>query len=138
MSNLLLDASVWLAARDADDRHHESARQLVEGTTDARGLAALDLTLYEVANVATRSWRSPARARIVADLVRAACSDAIARVDDHLIEQAIAIADEHGLSVYDAAYVAAARLHDWILVSTDMTDLVRPGLALTPGDATAN
>ena len=137
MSTLLLDAGVWLAARDADDRHHEPACRLIEAGPDARPLAALDLTLYEVANVATRSWRSPDRARIVARLVRAACTDTIAPVDDALIERAIALADEHGLSVYDAAYVAAARERAWTLVSTDHADLVGPGHAIAPEDAIA-
>lgn len=134
MTVLLLDASVWLAARDADDDDHMSARRLVAG---AQPLAALDLTLYEVANVATRGWRSPERARIVAGLVREACCGSIARVDDPLIERAITIAEEHRLSVYDASYVAAAEMRGWKLVSLDFKDLVRAGLAVTPAAAAA-
>lgn len=135
MSSLLLDAGVWLAARDADDAHRPSAIELVEG---ARPLAALDLTVYEVANVATRSWGSSRRARIVVDLVQQACVGSIVRVDERLAEQAIAIADEYGISVYDAAYAAVSKQNGWTLVSTDLRDLVRPGLAITPAEAAAN
>lgn len=92
---LLLDSGVWLAARDADDDHHPYAVELL---ADSRPIAALDLTLYEVANVGVRSWDSAERARLVAKLVRTACSDTIAEVDDAQIEQAIAIASEHGIS----------------------------------------
>lgn len=131
---LLLDSGVWLAARDADDQHHPYAIELLAGT---RPVTALDLTLYEVANVGVRSWGSRDGAHLVAALVRAACSDKIVRVDDSHIGQAIALAEEHGISVYDAAYVAAARSNGWMLVSTDHRDLVGRGLALAPKDAVA-
>ena len=39
------------------------------------------------------------------------------------------------LSIYDAAYVAAARHSGMTLVSADIADLVSKGLAVTPGAA---
>jgi hypothetical protein len=68
--------------------------------------------------------------------VRAACADEIVRVDDAHLEDGVA--DEHGISVYDAAYVAAAETHGWTLVSTDCRDLVGRDLAITPGQALAS
>jgi predicted nucleic acid-binding protein len=133
MKRLLLDSSVWLAARDADDAHHHAAVALIAGE---RPIVALDLTLYEVANVAARTWRSLQRARNVTALVLAACADGILRVDE-LLERAIATAHSHGLTAYDAAYVAAAEQNGCTLVSTDMRDLVNPGLAVTPSKAVA-
>lgn len=132
----LLDASVWIAARRANERHHAASRQLVE-EKGARDLAALDLTLYEVANVAIRSWGSARSARRLADLVRTACPSSIVRLDTAMIDRAITIAEEHSLSVYDAAYVAAAEINGWTLVSGDHRDLVGPGLAITPAEALA-
>ncbi len=151
MSHLLLDASVWLAALDPDDRYHAAAKALVESTGDDADvdpgddaveedtaddgpvtLAALDLTLYEVANVAVVSWRSQADAERLAELIRLACPATLDRVDDERVRAATQIAAEHDLTVYDAAYVAAARKHDWTLVSCDLKDLVRPGLAVAP------
>jgi predicted nucleic acid-binding protein len=138
VSALLLDASVWLAALDPDDRHHPPARQLIEASPDGSPiLAALDLTLYEVANVAVVRWHSPPDAERLVELVRVACPDALERADDELLRQAGAIAAGHDLTVYDAAYVAASRRHDWTLVSADLADLVEPGLAVSP-DAAAS
>lgn len=136
MTSLLLDANVWLASRNDREHGHSAARRLV-ATADRRALAALDLTLYEVANIAVRAWRSAAAARRVTDLVRAACADNIVSVDGELIARAIATAEEHGLSAYDAAYVAAAEINGWTLVSGDHKDLVEPGFAITPAAALA-
>lgn len=138
MRVLLLDASVWLASLDADDRHHAAARSIVAVAGEGRvTLAALDLTFYEVTNVAVTKWRSPADAERLDALVRLTCPATTERVDEALIREAIAIAAEHGLTVYDAAYVAAARRRAWTLVSGDLSDLVRPGLAVAP-DAVAS
>ncbi len=133
----LLDSNVWLGAFNADEEDHEAARRLIAGA-GGRPLAALDLTLYEVANVAMKRWHSPRRARGVADLVRVACGRNIVSAGIELIDRAIAVADEyrsHRMSVYDAAYVAAAEINGWTLVSGDHKDLVEPGLAITPADA---
>jgi len=136
MTLRLLDSNVWLAAVNADEEDHVPARRLIEGAI-TRPLAALDLTLYEVANVAMKRWRSPERAREVATLVRDACPKRIARIDAELLERAIALSSERKLTVYDAAYVAASELHGWTLVSGDRKDLVKPGLAITPAEALA-
>jgi predicted nucleic acid-binding protein len=57
------------------------------------------------------------------------------RDDAHHGSDAAALALERGLSVYDAAYVAAARRRGASLVSLDVADLVRPGLAVLPEEA---
>jgi predicted nucleic acid-binding protein len=132
----LLDANVWLASRNSFERDHDAARRLIE-RADRRRFVALDLTLYEVANIAIRSWRSKRSAHRLTELVRAACSGGILRVDDALISRAIALADEYGLSAYDAAYAAAAEINGWTLVSGDHRDLVEPGLAITAAEALA-
>jgi predicted nucleic acid-binding protein len=130
---LLLDASVWLAALDEDDRHHDAARKLIEAAADGRvAVAALDLTLYEVANVAVVRWQSPQDGGRVVELVRSACGELVEAVGADLLEEAAAVAASERLSVYDGAYVAAARRNGWTLVSGDDRDLVRPGLAIPP------
>jgi predicted nucleic acid-binding protein len=126
---LLLDASVWIAALDSDDRFHDPARVLARSSEG--GVAALDLTLYEVANVATRRWDDPESARDLCQLVVAAC-DLLIRVDERLLEEAIDVAAREQLTVYDAAYVAAAAHYGRVLVSADMADLVSRGLAQPP------
>lgn len=127
---VLLDASVWLAASDADDAFHEAARNLV-GSKRVRH-AGLDLTVYEVGNVAARSWENLELARRLCRLVLVACGDRLVRVDAELADEAARIATERRITVYDAAYVAAARRSGNTLVSADLDDLVRPGLAAAP------
>lgn len=135
-ATLLLDASVWLAALDPEDDNHEAAAKLVQAAADGTvTLAALDLTLYEVANVAVVRWRSRSDAERLVDLVRLACTDTLERADDELLRLASALAAEHGLTVYDAAYVAAAKRRAWKLVSSDLADLVAPGHAIPPNAA---
>jgi predicted nucleic acid-binding protein len=130
---LLLDAGIWVAAKDADDRYFEAARELVVDTR--RPVASLDLTLYEAANVVGARWGQPDAARELCRSILARCGDQLTAVDAGLIDSAIEIAAEHRLTAYDAAYVAAARRHDWTLVSTDIADLISKGLAVAPDAA---
>ena len=58
MPRFLLDSSVWLAAHDGADSAHDACRRLVLAPELDR--PALDLTLHEVANVATAKWRDGA------------------------------------------------------------------------------
>ena len=51
------------------------------------------------------------------------------------MDGAVEVAREHGISAYDAAYVAAARRNGWTLVSADIRDLVSKGLAVAPDAA---
>lgn len=131
--SLLLDASVWIAAKDAGDRYFDSARPLV--LDPRRSLAALDLTLYETTNVVAARWRKPGVARELCRAISARCGERLLAVDLELIEAATDIAAEHGLTAYDAAYVAAARRHGWTLISADVADLVSKGLAVAPDAA---
>jgi len=127
---LLLDASVWVAAKDERDRYFESARPLV--LDPVTPVAALDLTFYEVANgLGARRGHNRAAAELCR-LIGERCPETILPVDARLIESALEVADEHGLTAYDAAYVAAARRREWTLVSADIADLVSKGLAVAP------
>ena len=57
------------------------------------------------------------------------------RADSQLLMDAVLIAAEHGISVCDAADVAAARTANCQLVSCDVRDLMSLGLACLPRDA---
>ncbi len=87
---LLLDAGVWVAAKDADDRYFEAARQLVVDTD--RPVASLDLTLYETANVVGARWGQPEEARRLCRSIVARCGDLLVNVDADLIAAAVGIA----------------------------------------------
>jgi predicted nucleic acid-binding protein len=129
---LLLDASVWIAAFDPNDPFHRSARKLV--LSRAHALGALDLALYEVSNVVGAVKGQQQLAGRMCRLVVKRSKGNLVRVSPALAEHATRLATEHALSAYDAAYLAAARRHGWTLVSADIKDLVRPGLAVTSDD----
>ena len=130
MSTLLLDSSVWLAARDRDDRFHEASAALL--SSGSHELAALDLTLYEVCNVAAVRWHSEEEARLLTELVLTTTMGRLVRIDAPIAGSAVSVARAEGITVYDAAYVACARARDWQLVSGDLAGLVSRGLASAP------
>lgn len=135
MTTLLLDASVLLAAFDPEDDHHEPARALLED--DVVTLATLDLARYEVANVAVRAWRAPESvAPLLAAIERLAEDGGVLASTDTLLARAADLAERHTISVYDAAYAAAADEGGHRLVSCDQRGLVSKGLAALPASAT--
>lgn len=134
MTTVLLDASVLLAAFDPEDDHHESARTLLEDEDTT--LATLDLARYEVANVAVRAWRAPESVTpLLAAVERLADDGGVIPSTDTLLTRAAEIAEQHMISVYDAAYVAAAVEGGHRLVSCDERDLVSKDLAAPPADS---
>lgn len=134
MTTLLLDASVLLAAFDPEDDHHESARALLEDEDST--LATLDLARYEVANVAVRAWRAPDSVTpLLAAVERLADDGGVIPSTDTLLARAAEIAERHTISVYDAAYAAAADEGGHRLISCDERDLVSKDLAALPADA---
>jgi predicted nucleic acid-binding protein len=131
---LLLDASVLLAAFDSDDANHKPARALLED--EATTLATLDLARYEVANVAVRAWRSPdAVAPLLAAIERLGDDGGVLASEHALLARAAELAERHTISVYDAAYAAAAEDGGLRLVSCDERGLVSKELAVLPADA---
>lgn len=130
MNLWLLDSSVLLASEDPDDENHRDARRLLAGTDP---LATLDIAFYEVTNVAVRAWRDLSAAHRLRERVAALADDGgLVRANADLIADAAALAHEHEISVYDAAYVVAARVSGAQLVSCDQRDLVSRGLARLP------
>lgn len=125
---------MWLAARDADDPFHTECRELV--ASGSFRFTALDLTLYEVANVATVRWASTTEAERLVGLVQTVCAERLVRADQELLRASAATAAKRSITVYDAAYVVCADQRDEQLVSTDLRDLVKPGLAISPADVT--
>ena len=129
----LLDAGVWIAAKDLDEPYCEAARPFVLDLSAP--VAALDLTYYEVANAVGAKRQQGEEAMELCRLIALRCLDNVVSVDAELIRRTVEIAAEHRLTAYDAAYVAAARRYDWTLVSTDVADLVSKGLAVAPDAA---
>jgi predicted nucleic acid-binding protein len=130
---LLVDASAWVTLVERASPYRAATEALIR--KQVRSLGVLDLTLYEIANAVGVMRGDPRTATRILRLVDASCRDRILSVDQGLLGSALEIAADHGLTAYDAAYVAAARRHGWQLVSTDIRDLVSKGLAVTPDAA---
>lgn len=132
---LLLDSSVWLAWLRADDEpNHAAATQIVQRRLDRSAeLRLLDLTLYEIGNVIVRAWRRPCTLAdgFIERVMRVANGAPLVPTPAER-RAAHAMADEHGLSVYDATYAAVARERRLTLVSGGAR-LVGAGLASAPG-----
>jgi predicted nucleic acid-binding protein len=129
----LLDASVWVSLVERESPYREAAVALIR--EQAPRLKALDLTLYEVAKAVGVKQGDGKEASRINRLVLKCCRDRVLAVDAELLDSALPIAAEHNLTIYDAAYVAAARRHGMTLVSTDIRDLVSKDLAVTPDAA---
>jgi predicted nucleic acid-binding protein len=119
---LLLDAGIWVASGTPGNKWHEAAGAPIRRPPGP--LAAIDLTLYEVANVVGVRAGMPDAARDLTRLLRRRCRNSVVALDAELFEVALEIATEHRLSADDAAYVAAARHTGAQLVSIDIRDLV--------------
>lgn len=120
-----------LAAFDRDDALHKPARALL--SESAVTLATLDLVRYEVTNVAIRAWRAPKLVSPLLEAIERISNDGGVLLSTHaLLVSAAQLAEEHTLSAYDAAYVAAAAQTGATLVSCDVRDLVGKGLAQSP------
>jgi predicted nucleic acid-binding protein len=131
LSTLLLDASVILAAFDSDDDLHGPSRSLLADPEVT--LATLDLARYEVANVAIRAWHDLGRvAPLLEAIDRISGDGGVMSSTTDLLSRAAQLAEEHMISVYDAAYVAAADRAGGALISCDVRDLVSKGLASSP------
>lgn len=118
---------------DSDDELREPARAMLADPEVT--LATLDLARYEVASVAVRAWRSPDRVAPLLDAIERISGDGgVLASTTSLLARAAQLAEEHAISVYDAAYVAAARQTGGTLVSCDYRDLIGRGLASSPAE----
>lgn len=133
MSAYLVDASAWVTLVERQSAFRDAVVGLVRERDTSLG--ALDLTLYEVGNAIGVKQGNADEASRVIRLIQRCCRDRILAVDPQLLDAAMNLAGQHGLTAYDAAYVAAARRLGRTLVSTDLADLVSKGLAITPDAA---
>ncbi len=129
----LLDASIWVGAMQPAAAYHEACRALVVDSNYP--VAALDLTMIEVANVVGVRDRRRNDAVDLCRLMTGRCQRLTAASDLTLIPLTLKLAIEHRLRAYDASYVSAAFIEGWTLVSTDIRNLVSKGLAITPDAA---
>jgi len=97
------------------------------------GVAVLDLTPYEVGNALMRgrAGATADQAAIVLDALGQVCGTVSPDAAD--FRRAAELAEQHGLSLYDAAYAAVAEGRDAELATLDR-ELLKAGLGVRPGD----
>jgi predicted nucleic acid-binding protein len=131
---ILCDASVvlkWFHA-DGEEEVGESRALLDLHRTRRAALSILDLTMYEVANALVRGMRVPAdRAQVVVEAIDTICPRLTITTPE--LADALALAQLHGLTVYDAAYAAVARTHRARLATLDRL-LLGAGLGERPSE----
>jgi predicted nucleic acid-binding protein len=130
--DVLCDASVvlkWFHA--GGEAEVDQARQLLDLHRAQRiRLSVLDLTAYEIGNVLVRSLAVPAsQAAVVLDAVDLICR----RLAPTAIEfsAALALAEQHRLTMYDATYAAVAASRQFELATLDGA-LLGAGLGRRP------
>jgi len=129
---LVLDASV-AAKLFINENGSEAARALA--ATDARFLAP-DLVLVELANIAVKRLRRGEISPKIAEHIIAGSRSLFRELasSDGLTRRAFVLATDHGLSTYDAMYVALAESRGCELVTDDLRLVSRAsqaGLAVT-------
>ena len=130
MTDLTVDASVWVAAADhADVFHSESRDFLAAVALEGAQIVVPEFAIVEVACALARKLQSTARGRYLATDV---LSSVVRRpVDESLLSTALQIGTSVFLRGADALYAATAQLSGAQLISWD-NELVQRAGAITP------
>ncbi len=135
MRDVVLDSSVLLKWLDAGELRHQAAAQALAREFEEGRLrvTAPRFLMLEVLNVVARRWRlDAAEVAAIAQLLDGLRFDL---VEPRLTD--VARWTAHGLTAYDAAYVAVAEAAGIQLITDDREMLaVAPGIARSLADAT--
>jgi predicted nucleic acid-binding protein len=133
--DVVSDANVALKWFHAEGEEEVSeARALLDAHRSRDlGVVVLDLTPYEVGNALMRgrAGATAEQAAIVLDSLGQVCATVSPDAAD--FRRATELAEQHGLSLYDATYAAVAEGHDAELATLDR-ELLKAGLGVRPGD----
>jgi predicted nucleic acid-binding protein len=137
--DVVSDASVALKWFHADGEEEvDAARALLELYARREvALQVLDLTPYEVGNALLRGSAgiTADRVAIVLEALAEICPQVSPSTAD--LRTAAELAEQHGLTLYDAAYAAVARARGAELVTLDR-ELLRSGLGRRPSSLLAD
>jgi predicted nucleic acid-binding protein len=138
-ATVVVDTSIALKWFHAEgEQEVEPARALLMRHRDRRiALHVLDLTHYELGNALLRgpAGLDGERVATVLGALAEMCPAVVANPQD--LRQACRLAEEHGLTLYDAAYAAAAKRRDAQLATLD-GDLLECGLGRRPSELLAD
>jgi predicted nucleic acid-binding protein len=136
--DVVSDANValkWFHAEGEEEVPEERALLDAHRSRDL-GVAVLDLTPYEIGNALMRgrARASAEQAAIVLDALGEVC--ATVSPDGADFRRAAELAEQHDLTLYDAAYAAVAESHGAALVTLDGA-LLEAGLGVRPRELAA-
>jgi predicted nucleic acid-binding protein len=133
--DVVSDANVVLKWFHAEGEEEvEPARALLAGHRDRTiSLSVLDLTPYELGNALLRGRLgvSAERAATVLEALAELCPAIAPDVDD--MRAAASLAEQHDLTLYDAAYAAVARRRGARLATLD-AEILEAGLGHRPSE----
>jgi predicted nucleic acid-binding protein len=132
--DVICDASVVLKwFHEEGEEEVGGSRALLDLHRSRRAaLSVIDLTMYEVGNALMRGMRVPAdRARVVIEALDAICPRL--PVTTLQLAAALALAERHGLTVYDAVYASVALSRHARLATLDRL-LLEAGLGERPSE----
>lgn len=135
VTDVVCDASVVLKwfLEEGEPESEESRTLLDAHNTGHLVLALLELAYHEVGNSLLRRHRlTAARTVAVLDAMRALCGHPLTASRDELHEAA-RLAENHGLTLYDALYAGVARRRGAALATLD-SELLRAGLGERPSE----
>jgi predicted nucleic acid-binding protein len=132
MSDLTVDASVWVAAADPNDRFYDESQNFLAGVQVSGDRIVLPaFARVEVACALARKLGNPLRARQLSNDVMALSVVEHVPLDADLLERALFQGTGERLRGADALYAATASLNGAKLVSWDNELIERAG-GLTP------
>jgi predicted nucleic acid-binding protein len=136
--DVVCDASVVLKwfHEEGEEEVGESRALLDLHRSRQAAVSILDLTMYEVANALVRGMGVPAdRAQVVIEALDVICPRLAITTAE--LAGALALAERHGLTVYDAAYAAIAHSRGARLATLDRL-LLDSGLGERPSGIVSN
>ena len=128
MTELTVDASVWVAAADPRDAFHaESETFLAAIEPHELRVVVPAFTRIEVACALARKLQSPAQGRRLSEQVMALSVIVYVPVDDNLLREARRTGTDQRLRGADALYAATAQMSGAQLISWDNELVERVG-----------
>jgi predicted nucleic acid-binding protein len=134
VTDLTVDAGVWVAAADQRDTFHQESRSLLAaGMVEDIQIIVPAFAAVEVACALARKLQSAARGRQIASDVLSSSPVHEIPVDGSLLTAALQVGTSAPLRGADALYAATAQLAGAQLISWD-NELVGRAGAITPTD----
>ena len=132
MTDVTVDASIWIATADSTDRFHPESRRFLSAVAQSGVRPVIpSFAVVEVACALARKFRDPDEGRRLTDDLLFASGAVHVPADTALLGEALRLGTTQFLRGADALYAATAQVTGSTLVSWD-TELIQRAGALSP------